>query len=40
MAFDHQRLEVGAGGVEGGGVAGASGAHDHNIAYVHKKAAS
>ena len=35
MAFDHERLEVRAGAVEGGGVTGASGAQDHNIAYVH-----
>src|SRR6202790_1419402 len=35
MAFDHERLEVGAGVVEGGGVAGTSGAHDHDIAYIH-----
>src|SRR5260370_33003681 len=32
MAFDHERLEVGAGVVEGGGVTGTSGAHDHDIA--------
>src|SRR5258708_7038020 len=35
MAFDHERLEVGAGVVEGGGVTGTSGAHDHDIAYIH-----
>ena len=35
MAFDHERLEVGAGVVEGGGVTGTSGAYDHDIAYVH-----
>src|ERR1700694_5916178 len=35
MAFDHQRLEVGAGVVEGGGVTSTSGAHDHDVAYVH-----
>ena len=35
MAFDHERLEVGAGGVEGGGVTRASGAHNHNVTYVH-----
>src|SRR5260370_25000380 len=35
MAFNHERLEVGAGIVEGGGVTGTSGAHDHDIAYVH-----
>jgi phosphoheptose isomerase len=37
MAFDHERLEVGAGAVEGGGVTGASGAHDYDIAYVHSR---
>src|SRR3989442_135594 len=35
MAFNHERLEVGAGVVEGGGVTGTSGAHDHDIAYIH-----
>jgi len=35
MAFDHERLEVGAGAVEGGGVTGAPRAYDHNIAYIH-----
>src|SRR6267378_7777292 len=35
MAFDHERLEVGASVVEGGGVTGTSGAHDHDIAYIH-----
>src|SRR6202795_308660 len=35
MAFDHERFEVGAGVVEGGGVTGTSGAHDHDIAYIH-----
>src|SRR5216684_1031538 len=35
MAFDHEWLEVGAGVVEGGGVTGTSGAHDHDIAYIH-----
>src|SRR3984893_6341414 len=35
MAFNHERLEVGAGVVEGGGVNGTSGAHDHDIAYIH-----
>src|ERR1700680_4198855 len=34
MAFDHERLEVGAGVVEGGGVTGTSGAHDNDIAYI------
>src|SRR5258708_21611675 len=35
MAFDHKRFEVGAGVVEGGRVTGTSGAHDHDIAYIH-----
>src|SRR4029077_6710955 len=35
MAFNHERFEVGAGVVEGGGVTGTSGAYDHDIAYIH-----
>src|SRR4030081_423394 len=35
MAFDHKRFEVGTGVVEGGGVACASGAYDHDVAYIH-----
>src|SRR5258708_6986598 len=35
MAFDHKRFEVCAGVVEGGRVTGTSGAHDHDIAYIH-----
>src|SRR5258708_37151201 len=35
MTFDHERLEVGAGIVEGGGVTSTSGAHDHDVAYIH-----
>src|ERR1700674_338674 len=35
MAFNHKRFEVGAGIVEGSGVTGTSGAHDHEVASVH-----
>src|SRR5258708_6769950 len=35
MTFDHERLEVGACIVEGGGVTSTSGAHDHDVAYIH-----
>jgi hypothetical protein len=36
MAFDYQRLEVGASAIESGGVTRTAGPDDHNIAYVHK----
>ena len=34
MAFEHQRFEVGAGGIDGGRETGAAGAEDDGIANV------
>src|SRR5258708_24509427 len=35
MTFDHERLEVGACIIDGGGVTSTSGAYDHDVAYIH-----
>ena len=33
VAFDDERLQIRSGGVDGGGVSGAAGANDHNVAH-------